>query len=191
MVVQITAMKGGSYVELLGQTVHSQKLEELYDVFNKMVYWAAYSVLHDRENASDVMQNVFLSAYRHIDTLGTMDEAQCRSWLYRSAVNGSIDFLRRIKRLVPTEDAGMNEVDPSASPQEEANKRETRAAVRQALAGLPEKYQRPLMLYYFADMDYQQIAALMELNEGTLKSRMSRGRALLEKELRKGGGSYE
>lgn len=164
-------------------------LESLYEGFSKAVYWAAFGVLHDRETAADVMQNVFLSAHRHMDTLGGMTDEQCRAWLYRSAVNGSIDLLRRNKRIVPVEDAGMAEADSAAGPEEEAEAGELRRTVHEAVASLPEKYREPLMLYYFAEMDYKQISALLQTSEGTLKSRMSRGRALLEKILQKGGGN--
>lgn len=165
-------------------------LEALYDAYAKMAYWAAYKVVNDRELAADAMQNAFLGAHRSMAQLSTMTEAQCRAFLYRSAVNAAIDILRRNKRSIPTEDAGVARADGAPGPEQQAEQRETQRLVREALAALPEKYREPLYLYYFAEMDYHQIAETMQLNEGTLKSRMSRGRALLEEALRKGGGEY-
>lgn len=166
----------------------AKTLEQLYDTFSKAVYWASFGVLHDREAAADVMQNVFLRAHKHMETLTTMSIEQQRAWLYRSAVNASIDTTRRNKHTVAVEDAGLDRADDAPGPEESAAQNETRNAVRAALMKLPEKYRQPLTLYYFADMDYKEIAPLLDINEGTLKSRMSRGRALMEKELRKGGG---
>lgn len=163
-------------------------LEGLYDAYSKTVYWAARGVVHDADLAADVMQNVFLSAHRHMQTLASLSPAQCRAWLYRSAVNGAIDMLRRNKRIVPTENAGEGEADKAAGPEAAAEESEMRAVVQQALASLPETYKRPLYLYYFAQMGYKEICELLDMNEGTLKSRMSRGRALMEKALQKGGG---
>ncbi len=164
-------------------------LETLYDAHAKTVYWAAYGVLHDQELAADAMQNAFLSAHRHMDTLQAMSTEQCRAWLYRCAVNGSIDILRRNKRSIPTEDAGMQEADSAPGPEAEAERSETQKAVHEALNKLPEKYREPLYLYYFAELDYHQVAEALQLNEGTLKSRMARGRAMMEKHLLKGGGT--
>ena len=167
-----------------------EKLSLLYEAFSKTVFWAAFSVLKDQEHSADVMQNVFLNAHRHMETLGALSAEQQRAWLYRAAVNKSIDFLRKNKRLVSVEDAGVNEADLGLGPEEAAERKELHFSVRQALMELPEKYREPLTLHYFAEMDYKEIAAMLALNEGTLKSRMSRGRALLEKALKKGGGFH-
>lgn len=167
--------------------MQSEKLEALYDAHSKTVYWAAYKVLNDKNAASDAMQNVFLNACRHIEKLGELDENQQRAWLYRAAVNNSIDIIRKNKRLVSTEDIGVYTPSSSDNPEEMAEKNELIAGVRDALNKLPDKYKEPLYLYYFADLDYRQITQLLSLNEGTLKSRMSRARGLLENILKKGG----
>lgn len=171
-------------------TMSTQLLEALYDAHAKAIYWAAYGVLRDKDAAADAMQNAFLSAHRNIDMLAGIAPAQQRAWLYRCAVNGSIDILRRNKRNVPTEDAGLLEADPAPGPEAEAERNETQRLVRDALAALPEKYRQPLYLYYFAELDYHEIAALLNINEGTLKSQMSRGRSMMEKLLKKGDGVY-
>lgn len=165
----------------------TDSLEALYEAHAKTVYWAAYGVSRDEQAAADAVQNVFLNAYRHMEALANMTSEQRRAWLYRSAVNNSIDMLRRNKRLIPTEDAGVLEADLTPGPEAQAEKNETRAAVKRHLDSLPEKYREPLYLYYFAELDYHQIAKTLDMSEGTLKSRMSRGREMLKKELQKGG----
>lgn len=177
-------------MENIGGMTDIDRLETLYEAFSKTVYWAAFGVLRDMDQSSDVMQNVFLKAHRHIQTLAAMGGEQQRAWLYRAAINAGIDHLRRGKRLVVSEDAGLYEKDAALGPEARAEKSELQRHVRKALMQLPDKYREPLTLYYFADMDYKEISALLSLNEGTLKSRMSRGRALMEKELKKGGGQY-
>ena len=172
----------------MGKLEQNGQLAELYETHSKMVYWTAYGVLHEREAAADVMQNVFLRAHKHMDTLSAMHEAQSRAWLYRTAVNAAIDTVRRSKHSVPIENAGVLEADTAAGPEEVAERDDTRRMVREALATLPEKYREALTLYYFAEMDYKQMSAVLNISEGTLKARMSRGRAMLEKLLRKGGG---
>ncbi len=161
----------------------------LYDAHVKVVYWAAYGVTHNAESAKDAVQNAFLSAHRNMSALKSMTNEQCRAWLYRCAVNTSIDMLRRNKRSIPVEDAGVLEADLAPGPEAQAERNEQNAALHAALAALPEKYRQPLYLYYFAEMDYHELAHALDVNEGTLKSRMSRGRGMLEKALRKGGGN--
>ncbi|HOR13615.1 MAG TPA: sigma-70 family RNA polymerase sigma factor, partial [Clostridia bacterium] len=82
------------------------------------------------------------------------------------------------------------EADPAYGPQTLLERSETSTEVQKAVAALPKKYREPIMLYYFAELDYKKIAALLQMNEGTLKSRMSRGRELIKKQLQKGGGLY-
>ncbi|MDR1619479.1 MAG: sigma-70 family RNA polymerase sigma factor [Clostridiales bacterium] len=165
-------------------------LESLYDANAKLVYWAVFSVLHDHDLTQDAVQNTFLSAHRNMEMLGTLSDAQCRAWLYRCAVNSGIDILRRQKRNVLTENAGENEADTAVGPEEAAEQGELRRFIHDLVHKLPKKYRDPLYLYYFAELDYHQIANILQLNEGTLKSRMSRGRAMLEARLKKEGGVY-
>lgn len=173
-----------------GRRMSTESLEALYEAHAKTVYWAAYGVSRDEQAAADAVQNVFLNAYRHLEALAGMTSEQRRAWLYRSAVNNSIDMLRRNKRTVPTEDAGVLEPDSALGPEARAEQNETSATVKRHLNALPEKYREPLYLYYFAEMDYHQIAKILDMSEGTLKSRMSRGREMLKKELQKGGELY-
>lgn len=165
-------------------------LEELYETHAKTVYWAAYSVSRNSNSAKDAVQNVFLNALRHIETLEGLSAEQRRAWLYRAGVNSSIDILRRNKRSIPTEDAGYAVADPAQGPEVLTESKETSNEVQKAVRALPKKYREPIMLYYFAELDYKKIAVLLQMNEGTLKSRMSRGRELIKKQLLKGGGLY-
>ncbi|MDL2235538.1 sigma-70 family RNA polymerase sigma factor [Christensenellaceae bacterium OttesenSCG-928-L17] len=181
-------MAQNEHADSVQATPGETTLETLYETHAKTVYWAAFKVVHNREAAADIMQNVFLRAHKHLATLTDMNEAQCRAWLYRTAVNAAIDTIRREKHTLPMEDMGVLPADNAAGPEEAAERNELRERVREALDTLPEKYKEALTLYYFAELDYKQISALLNTSEGTLKARMSRGRALMEKALRKGGG---
>jgi len=163
--------------------------DALYGAHAKTVYWAAYGVTKSAHLAEEAVQNVFLRAFRHMEQLSELSDAQCRAWLYRAAVNSGIDSLRRGKRLVMAEDAGVEERDTAPGPEEQAVNEEQRRMVRAVVEALPEKYREPVLLYYFAEMDYHGMSELLGLSEGTIKSRMSRARELLKKELMKGGGA--
>jgi RNA polymerase sigma-70 factor (ECF subfamily) len=95
------------------------------------------------------------------------------------------------RRLVPVdsmeqmeEDGGLDPPDDSAaSTDEHLLKEDERRAVQKTVAGLAEKYRLPIQLFYAADMSVQEIADIMRIPEGTVKSRMSKARSLLKKEL--------
>ena len=72
-------------------------------------------------------------------------------------------------------------------PEQAAISREQQRIVRCLVEELPEKYRQPILLYYFAQMDYAAMASMLGLSQGTLKSRMARGRTLLKNALEKGG----
>ncbi len=165
--------------------------DALYEAHAKTVYWTAYGVSRDSGAAQEVVQNVFLRAFQHLSTLSELSEEQRRAWLCRAAINSGIDGLRRNKRYVIVEDAGVNEADGGQGPEEAAVNAEFRRTVRAGVDGLPEKYRMPILLYYFAELDYHSIAMTLGISEGTLKSRMSRGRQMLKKELMKGGALRE
>ncbi len=173
------------------EAMPKREFDALYEAYTKTVYWAAYGVSRDTYAAEEAVQNVFMRAYLHMDTLDGMSDEQVRSWLYRSATNSAIDGLRRNKRLISVEDAGVNEVDGAVGPETSALLSEEQRVIRDAVDKLPEKYRVPITLYYFAEMEYKAMAKMLDMSEGTLKSRMARGRDMLKKELGKGSAYYE
>jgi len=172
--------------------MQEDRFDQLYDKYVQLVYWAAYGVSRDKDDASDAVQTVFLRAYQHLDQLFAMTEPQQKGWLYRVAVNFSIDQKRKKGRSIPTEDAILDlaPVDESTLPEATFLSQEQQNQVRRAVEQLPENYRQPVMLYYFAGLSYHEISSLMSISEGTLKSRMSRARTLLANQLSKGGISH-
>ncbi len=170
----------------------SISFDELYNAHAKMAYWAAYSVTKQQSAAEDAVQTVFFNAYKNLQAISDMDEPARKAFLYRSAVNAGIDLLRRDKHTTPVADMPVDAAAPEADgPEASAISRDTRNTVRAAIDQLPEKYRQPILLYYFADFDYHEISEALSLSEGTLKSRMSRARDMLQKTLKKGGVLHE
>jgi len=166
----------------------ARSFEQLYQTHSQMVYWAAYGVCKNHDTAAETMQAVFVRVLENLDQFQDMSDAQCKAWLYRVAVNRSIDTLRKFRRETIADDAGMQEtVDESLLPEAAALQKEQQQLVRTLVEQLPDKYREPIMLYYFANMNYTDIAQLLGMSEGTLKSRMARGRAILAKQLTERG----
>ena len=162
--------------------------ESIYAAHSKLVYWTAFGVLKEQEAALDAAQNVFLRVFPHGKNLEKLNDNQLRAWLYKAATNAALDLLRRSKRILPTEDVAMDlSVDEAELPESILMDKESRNLVRDCVQELPKLYREPITLYYFSNLSYLEIAELLEVSEGTVKSRMSRARAMLSHMLMKGG----
>ena len=166
--------------------------DSIYKEYSRLVYWAAYRVLSDKEATEDVTQNVFMTVLKSMDTVAALPDAQLKGWLYRVSVNAALDAKRRDSReVLSDEPVGVEVADPGGTPEDEVVQGSVRAAVRDALAKVDEIYREPLMMYYYSGMSVLEIADALELSEGTVKSRMSRGRKIMARHLRAKGISYE
>jgi RNA polymerase sigma-70 factor (ECF subfamily) len=135
----------------------------------------------DRGRAEELAQEAFLRAFRSLAQWRR--DAAFSTWLFAVATNLYRRELRRIPpRTAPLEDI----VTPAASGTAEARRVEVdrRRAVRNALQALPAKYRDVLLLFYFHEHDVAATASSLGVPEGTVKARLSRGRALLERKLR-------
>ena len=152
-----------------------------------MVYWAAYGVVKNESDAMDVSQNVFLRVMKHQKKLETMEDAQLKSWLYRVTVNLCLDGKRKLKREVLADELPETPVsDTGALPEAAALDAEARETLSRAVAALPDVYRETVTLHFFSELRYEEIAKLMGVSEGTVKSRMSRAKERLLARL-KGG----
>ncbi len=139
------------------------------------------------DGAEDVTQEAFLAAWRGLPQF----RGDCRfsTWLYRLVSNAAIDYLRREKRHRDTGDVDELELpDGGLTPQELAERSDTGAAVRRALNRLTPEHRQVLLLRYMQELDYGEIAAALDVSEGTVKSRINRAKAKLRELL--GGGNF-
>ena len=166
--------------------------DSIYKDYSRLVYWAAYRVLSDKEQTEDVTQNVFITVLKNMPNISALSDAQLKGWLYRVAVNAAVDAKRRTGReVLSDEPVGAEVADNAAPPEEQVLKSMLHAAVREELERMEEAYREPLMMFYYSEMSVKEIAETLEISEGTVKSRMSRGRKILARHLRARGISYE
>ena len=125
----------------------------------------------DHELANDLMQETFLRAYRAINSLD--DPGLLRSWLYRIAHNQAISALRR-RRLINWLPLVFGQHVSVPAPDRSALEA---ARVQAALARVPPQQRAPLLLHLVAGFSYAEVAALLQVSEGTVRMRISRGRA--------------
>lgn len=160
--------------------------------YEQVTYNLAYRLLGDREQAADVTQEAFVSAYR---ALGRFRGGAFRAWLLRIVANACYDVLRARQRRPETSlDALLDEPDhpasfedPSPSPEDVVLRRELLARVHQGLLELPLEQRVVVVLADVQGLAYEEIAQITESELGTVKSRLSRGRARLRDFLRQQG----
>lgn len=145
-------------------------VEDAFQKYGDRVFSAAFSICRNREDADDVVQDTFLRY--HIKNLQYMDETHLKAWLLRVAINRAKDITAAFWR--------RNRVSWEAYMEElEFTQPEDRSLFRAVMA-LPEKYRLVLHLYYYEECSIREIASLLHTGEGTIKSRLSRGRTLLK-----------
>jgi RNA polymerase sigma-70 factor (ECF subfamily) len=137
--------------------------------------WAvALRTLGDREEAADALQDALLSAYRSAGSY--RGEARVTTWLHRVVVNACLDRVRRNKAR-PT--VPLPEDNDPADPRDPLGDRETALEIEAALAALPEEQRAALVLVDVHGMPVDDVAHVLGIPVGTVKSRCSRGRARL------------
>jgi len=152
----------------------------LYDWYKDRVYSIALYFFHgDHGLAGDVTQEVFLKLLTNIGQF--RGDAEFSTWLYRLVVNACLDTARRRKSGAAIS-AGCPHLDALGGPgtQEEDYAREQMgASVRAAVSALPPKFRIAVLLRYFEDLSYEQMARTLHCSMGTVASRLSRGHKIL------------
>ena len=157
---------------------------ELYDAHKDRVYSIALYYFHgDPAAAADATQQVFLKVMNGIGKY--RGNAQFSTWLHRIVANTCIDSSRRRKTSAAvTEDsvlAGI--VDPGVSHEDVLARREVARSVQDAIAQLPPKLRVAILLRYFDELAYPEMAAALNCSIGTVSSRLSRAHRLLAQRL--------
>lgn len=165
-------------------------LEALYDRYGKAAYSLALRILADQALAEDVVQEVFLSlwrdARRFVPSRGTVD-----TYLLSMTHHRSVDVIRREENLRrrqrPEEERAAAPPDPNTDIEEERETAGRGAQIRAALAELPEPPREALLLAYFGGYTQREIASLVGIPLGTVKTRMATGMRRLRDDIREAG----
>lgn len=168
---------------------------QLVEANQNRIYTLTCRMTGNPEDGADLAQEAFLRAWRTLPSFH--GESSFSTWLYRLTSNLCIDFLRREKRrsaavtAVSLDDEGSplpaDIPDRSGDPQREAERRETRELVGQALMKLSDEHRQVLVLRELDGLSYTEIAHRLSLSEGTVKSRIARARIALRNILLESG----
>ena len=157
---------------------------ELYDLYKDRVYSIALYFFHgDPMAASDITQQVFLKLLANISQY--RGDAAFSTWLHRLVVNACLDEAR-IRKLptAPYERSHLEAVAGADSQEARYAQEQMAVCVRAAVASLPPKFRIAVLLRYFDDLSYEEMAKALRCSMGTVASRLSRGHKMLAERLK-------
>ena len=165
----------------------------LYDRFKDRVYNVCYRITGNATDALDASQETFGIVFRRVGEFRF--QSRFSSWVYRIAVNASIDLRRRARTrrfasLEAFQEAGASDGsrfeimdDGAEMPSETASRKELEQEIQRAICRLSEKLQAIIVLRYTRNLSYEEVAETLQISLGTVKSRLSRAHEALDREL--------
>ena len=176
-----------------------QAFEQLVLDNQNRIYSLAVRLTGDREEGADLAQEAFVKAWQGLPAF--QGESSFATWLYRLATNLCLDHLRAQKRrtqsmgpalsLDDEENGPVQVADQQLQPQEAVERSERRRALERGLASLPDHHRQVLIMRELSGLSYQEIAQVLDLDLGTVKSRIARARLSLRKILLEDGNFFD
>jgi RNA polymerase sigma-70 factor (ECF subfamily) len=160
-----------------------EALGDLYDRYQTMVYRTALVITNEPHAAEDLLQDVFLRLHRFADHIDP--QRPLEPWLYRMTTNLSYTWVKRSRRWFrPFEELAEWLVgSDKTSPQQQVEMNDDWQQVQKAVSTLPLSQRVVVVLYYLNDLSLKEISDILEVPEGTVKSRLHYGRLALKKKL--------
>ena len=154
----------------------------------RKVFNVAYKFVGKHDEAEDLTQDIFLKIFKSLDTFDR--RANFQTWLISVSRNLCIDHYRSVRKERETIDRGVDASDlapaaPEPGPIAALEQRDRVVLLRHAMAALPETLRTAVLLRDIQELSYQEIADKLRLPEGTVKSRINRGRTELARQIRK------
>ena len=174
-------MTGVSDHELVAKALQGNQkaFRAIVERHHATAYSVVRAILGDRDDVDDVLQNVYIKIYRGL--AGFRGDARLSTWIYQIARNEAINAARRRRPdTQPIEEIAVAAPE-SSSPEAEYGRQERGQQLEKAMAGLEEDYRVALELRYMGERSYEEIAEVMGLPLGTVKTYIHRGKAQLRR----------
>jgi RNA polymerase sigma-70 factor (ECF subfamily) len=171
----------------MAMEVAAPTVETLVASHSLMVFRIAYSILRSHHDAEDAAQECFLRVLKHKDRLGEIENM--KTWLARIAWTTALDKKRSRRAMVSLDDgdtgaAAMQSLrDAAAAPDEQAAGRQMQKMLERLVAGLPEELRLPLELSTVGELNSAEVAEIMKIPEGSVRTRLFRARKQLKEKL--------
>jgi len=156
----------------------TKAFEQIVDRYQKKIFNIALRIATDQDDAEDITQSVFVKAYERLNTFDP--KYKLFSWLYRIAINESLNFVGQRQNLQRLDEA---EVSKELSPEETLDTAINSEAVQNALMKLKLEHRVVIVLKHFQELSYREISYILDLPEKTVKSRLFTAREQLRRVL--------
>lgn len=175
------ATEDGDIHALLQSREHAQAFARLLERYEAKVYRLCCTLLRDRDQAQDAAQESLIRIWKALP--GYDGRASLSTWIYAVTRNRCLTAIERRRDLAPLDEEAVGEL-PSCAAEEPDD---TRALLRELVDALPERSRRVLTLFYYEDRSVAEVAAMLAIPEGTVKTLLFRARALLAEQLKRRG----
>ncbi|RLQ94570.1 sigma-70 family RNA polymerase sigma factor [Falsibacillus albus] len=145
-----------------------------------------FSYVGEWQQPEDLTQEVFITVFLKIDTF--KEKSSLKTWIYKIAVNKTKDYLRSWHYKKTTLSNNLFFIKHDNSVEEEFIMKERSNYISTEVFKLPIKYREIILLYYYKDFSLSEIAAITNINSSTVRTRLARGRNILERKL---GGIFD
>ena len=165
----MTPLDEAEVILLLASSEGRQKVfPMIVDQYSQSLYWKIRSIVLTHEDADDVLQNTFLKAWKSLPTF--QGKAKLSTWLYRIAINESLDFLRHQKTAVlSSADADLSVANRLLA-DDYFDGDKSQAVLQEAIATLPDVQRTVFTLRYYDEMKYSEMSEILGTSEGSLKA---------------------
>ena len=165
----MTPLDEAEVIRLLASSEGRQKVfPMIVNQYSQSLYWKIRSIVLTHEDTDDVLQNTFLKAWKSLPTF--QGKAKLSTWLYRIAINESLDFLRRKKAAtLSSADADLSVANRLLA-DDYFDGDKSQAVLQEAIATLPDVQRTVFTLRYYDEMKYSEISEILGTSEGSLKA---------------------
>ncbi|HWJ79469.1 MAG TPA: sigma-70 family RNA polymerase sigma factor [Niallia sp.] len=165
-------------------------LRELIDLYAESIKMLAFTYVKNWSAAEDITQDVFIKCYEKMESF--RGDSTYKTWLYKITRNKCIDYLKSkwYRSFIPTDfmKEKMETMDQLSTEEQVINKLDDIELSEKVLA-LPTKYREIIILFYYEELKMKEIQTLTNLNIDTIKTRLRRGKQMLQKNVERGYGN--
>lgn len=145
-----------------------QSFSQIVAQYSEPLYWKIRQIVFNHDDADDILQNVFIKAWTNLDDF--KNKSKVSTWLYRIAINESLDFVRKQKAMTSVDVDSEETLIRNLVADEYFDGDETAAQLQQAISTLPEVQRVVFNLRYYDEMKYSEMSKLLQTSEGALKA---------------------
>ncbi len=169
-------------ISTLVEINNNESRRALFEAYNRRTFAIAYNILHNRENAEDITQDAFIKAFQNLHQL--KDKTKFGAWLAVIATNLARNHLKREKKVIYTDELPeIRDQSEIMDTEAEALHSLELARVRTAVRALSPDHYQVIVLQFFDNLKIEEIADLLKVNPGTVKSRLFRAKQKLAEAL--------